>query len=429
MTSAPKVPAALLLARLVGLGVVTAAILSGRDLLAWLSVPVLVWSLLVVWGRRVVFLENLRALPRLRPLAEAPQDVAASSKVTVISPARNEEAGIEQAVRSLAVQSYPRLDVLVVDDHSTDSTPVILDRLAGEFSRIRILRPPPLPEGWAGKPYASWFAFLEADPEAEWLLFTDARVVFHPDAVRAAILYAERQRLDFLSCIFRFDAATVGEGLIAAAQARFAVAIARDFVRGVPEEPVGFGAFTLIRRRLYSAIDGHAAFRSHPMEDFMLARLARHHGAKMAVAAAPDLLSLRRYRGLPDARRRILRSMRIATNDRLANLLDRACLECILYVMPCAATIAGLAWMSMWMSMRRTLDVPFLSLSILGLLTYLAGVVSVRSFAELCRFRSVVAWLHPFGGLFFTGWSIQAIFDRVRGRPVVWKERAVRIPI
>jgi hypothetical protein len=281
-----------------------------------------------------------------------------------------------------------------------------------------------LPDGWAGKPYASWFAFRETDPEAEWLLFTDARVVFHPDAVRAAILHVDTQRLDFLTCIFRFEAETLAEGLVAAPQARFAVAIARDFRKGARDEPVGFGAFTLIRRSLYSSFDGHAAFRSHPLEDFMLARLARHHGAKMSAAVACDVISLRRYHDLSDACRRILRGMRISTNDQIPNLVDRAVLEIMLYGMPCAVAIAGLAWLLP----PRPMDVPFLMLSILGWLTYLTGVASVRSFGAVGRFRPAIAWLHPLSALLLLWLSLRAIADRVRGRPIVWKDRTVRIP-
>jgi cellulose synthase/poly-beta-1,6-N-acetylglucosamine synthase-like glycosyltransferase len=122
---------ALVVGRLACVALCISAVMTGNSLLAWFAVPVLLWTLLVVWGQRVVFLENLNSLPRIAPASDAGPPSGLFPAVSVISPARNEEKGIEPALRSLALQDYPRLEFLAIDDHSTDTTPVILQRLEG----------------------------------------------------------------------------------------------------------------------------------------------------------------------------------------------------------------------------------------------------------------------------------------------------------
>ena len=400
------------------------AVVTGSKLLAWLSVPILFWTLLVLWGTRVAFLQNLASLPRLRPIAASDQCSAQLPGVSVISPARNEELGVEPAVRSLMLQDYPALEVLVIDDHSTDATPAILERLASQSSRLRVLRPPDLPAGWAGKPYASWFAFLNSDPANKWLLFTDARVLFHPGAVCAAIAYAETEQLDFLSCIFRFEGEGLAEGLIAATQSRFVVLGSRKFRGGDPDLPVGIGAFTLIRRSLYSDSGGHSVFRTSPVEDFMLAKLAKHHGAKMSVALAPQLISLRRYHGLPDICRRIPRGLRIAASDQPLSLVRRVALELIVYVAPFCLALAGLVRL---LTSHR-LDSAFLMFTLFAGLSYLAGVLYLQSSAAVSRFRPLVAWLHPLGALLWIWLVGQAITGCLSGAPLFWRNRTMPAP-
>src|SRR5262245_58393739 len=108
--------------------------------------------------------------------------------VSLIAPARNEERHIEQAVRSLVPIDYPGLEITIVNDRSTDRTGEILSRLATEFPQLNVVHLEELPAGWLGKNHALQ---LGADrSQGEWLLFTDADVIFEPTALRRAIAYA-----------------------------------------------------------------------------------------------------------------------------------------------------------------------------------------------------------------------------------------------
>src|SRR5215213_6123467 len=136
----------------------------------------------------------LRRCPVLRPTDAIPTD---APLISIILPARNEAAHIERCVRSLLAQSYPQLEVIVVDDGSSDATPAILARLAASDARLRVVRGGPLPHGWTGKNHAITIGMQQA--QGAWLLFVDADISLHPSAVSAAYLTARAHNVAMLS--------------------------------------------------------------------------------------------------------------------------------------------------------------------------------------------------------------------------------------
>ena len=121
-----------------------------------------------------------RRLPRLPDVsAEAPRGGWPS--VSVIVPSRNEERAVEAATRALLAQDYPSLEVVAIDDRSTDATGRLLDALAAQDERLVVRHVTALPEGWLGKNYA--MARGAEGARGEWLLFTDGDVLFAPDVL------------------------------------------------------------------------------------------------------------------------------------------------------------------------------------------------------------------------------------------------------
>jgi hypothetical protein len=419
----PNLSFPLLVARLAGAALIIGAVISGNSLLEWMSVSVLLWVLLVVWGRHVIFTENLRSLPNLRAEASRQTLPLPLPPVSLIVAARNEEVGIEPAVRSLAASDYPALEILMVDDHSSDATPQILQRLAREFPNLGVLAAPEVPAGWVGKNNALRFGFLRSNPGARWLLFTDARVIFSRNAISCAVSHAEAARLGLLTCIFRFDAENLGEELIALNQCRGIVRSARS-LGGEPAVPLGLGGFMLIRRDVYAAFGGHSRFPSHPIEDAMLAVTAHCYGAKTSAAIASELVSIRRYHGFTDARPRVVRGMRISTGDSIAGLMNRISLELVLGMLPLPLAVGCL----LRMGLTRAWQPPLLVISLLAFLAYLAGTYTLRSCRGICRFRSWVAWLHPLGAALSAWLLVLAITARWRGQRISWRGRTVSAP-
>src|SRR6266567_8232148 len=118
---------------------------------------------------------------------------ATSPRVSIIVPARNEAAKIAAAMRTLMKSDYPNLEVIAVNDRSTDNTGAILDEVASEsVGRLKVIHVETLPPGWLGKTHAMYLAARQAT--GEWILFTDADVHHRTDSLRRAVGYAERVR-------------------------------------------------------------------------------------------------------------------------------------------------------------------------------------------------------------------------------------------
>jgi cellulose synthase/poly-beta-1,6-N-acetylglucosamine synthase-like glycosyltransferase len=150
-----------------------------------------------LWLWRV--LPALAKLPRVSDLLDSKyaEDLEHWPSVTVIVPAKDEAEAIQASLQSLLANDYPNLRVVAVDDRSTDATGALMEQLAtapGTRGRLSVLHVKELPAGWMGKPHA--MALAAESAETDWLLFTDADVIFAPDALRRAIAFAEMSGAD-----------------------------------------------------------------------------------------------------------------------------------------------------------------------------------------------------------------------------------------
>ena len=223
-----------------------------------LTLIIAAWIIALAWfSRAVAAARGLRTVADLSRLsAPGPTHVT----LTVIVPARNEQNDIAACLESLLAQDIPTLQIIAVDDRSTDRTGELMDEIAARTKgRLRVLHLTTLPPGWLGKTHAmhAAAAFVQSD----YLLFTDADVIFRHDALSRALAYAEAERTDHLvlaptTVIRRWDEAGVLGlfqlmGLWAARPWRVADPGTRD--------AIGIGAFNMIRRDAYERIGGYAS--------------------------------------------------------------------------------------------------------------------------------------------------------------------------
>src|SRR5262245_20833840 len=150
-----------------------------------------------------------RLCPRLLPTGEIPE---AAPLISAIVPTRDEATNIERCIRSLLAQTYPNLEIIVVDDGSTDATPAILARLAAENNRLHVVAGSPLPHGWLGKPHALVQGVQQA--HGAWLLFVDADVELHPSALSGAYMAAEKDSAAMVSLWARQELGTFWERIV-----------------------------------------------------------------------------------------------------------------------------------------------------------------------------------------------------------------------
>ena len=258
----------------------------------------LVWLAIVVWLIARAF--NQRGLLQVLDPAAPPGPVGAAA-VTVIVPARDEEANIGRCLRSVVQQTYPasRLRIVVIDDHSTDATYAIAATLAEQYPCLSVLRSPPLPPHWVGKSHACWIGAQAIAPDTDWLCFIDADVWAEPALLAGALSAAETAALDLLSLAPRQDLQSFAERLIMPC-GLYLLAFCQDLRRVQARdsaEATATGQFMLVRRAAYEAIGGHAAVRSAICEDLMLARLIKRTGRGVLLQDGHRLLATRMYTG------------------------------------------------------------------------------------------------------------------------------------
>ncbi|MEZ6235683.1 MAG: glycosyltransferase family 2 protein [Phycisphaerales bacterium] len=278
------------------------------SVLAW----IMLGALLAVGGSAALSVANLRryrwnaagSTPNDRDasVAGSPSADTADADVPLVSvcvPARNEEANIEACVRSLLAQDLRAIEVVVYDDQSTDATPEILERLAGEDNRVRLAPTSPLPEGWNGKQHACWRMAKAA--RGQWLLFTDADVRFEPACLRTALGQGQARGVGLLSTFPRQIVGSVSEAMLVPMIFFLLFSyLPMGRMRRTTEASAsaGCGQFLLVRRDAYEASGTHEAFKDSMHDGIMMPRAVRRAGFATDLFDGTGLCSVRMYRGL-----------------------------------------------------------------------------------------------------------------------------------
>ena len=238
-------------------------------------------------------------LPRLGRVLPLSEDDA--PHITVIVPARDEETNIGRCLETVLAQDYPagRLDVLAVDDQSSDATAAIVRHLAARHPQIALLQSPPLPPRWVGKSHACWIGARSVAPETDWLCFIDADVRLRSGALSSAVYAALKQKLDLLSLTPRQELQSFAERLMLPC-GFILLSFLQDLRQAQARSSLDVtvtGQFMLVRRDVYEAAGGHAAVCTAICEDLEFARRLKRSGHSVLLMGGDELLSARMYTG------------------------------------------------------------------------------------------------------------------------------------
>jgi hypothetical protein len=304
---------------------------------------VLWWALVapaaVLWTAiAVAFAWMNRGLPRLR---DASPPAGPPPAVSVVVASRDEEREVEAATRSLLRQEGVDLEVVAVDDRSADATGAILDRLAAEDPRLRVVHLDHLPDGWLGKTHACHRGAAEA--RGDWLLFTDGDVHLERGALWRAVGFAKAHGLGHVVAIPRLLAGGFWERAFITC---FAVMVSLKMRPWELRRPgtgayVGAGAFNLVRRTDYLAVGGHHTLALEVVDDVKLGLILRRSGVAQAAVDSGGLVSVRWQQGFLASCRGLVKNSFAAVEWRWGMTLGGAVMMALLAVVPLAGVVGG----------------------------------------------------------------------------------------
>lgn len=331
--------------------------------------------------------------------------------ISILVPARDEEANIEACVRSLLGSNYPHFEVLVLDDHSSDDTYAILCRLRDQDHRLRVLVGSELPGGWCGKPHACWQ--LAQAARGEYLLLTDADCEFSPDALLLALGALAESKADVVSLVPDLRGEGFWERLIIPLQYFIIFAfLPTPLIRGSrhPWFAAANGAFLFLSRETYFALDGHRAVRGQIAEDVKFAQHVKRQGKTLWYGDGSRTYSVRMYHGLSEIWAGFSKNLFAAFGNNLPLLLGVVAQIVCVFVLPPFFAAWG------WAHGRFWAWLPFGAYAGLAL-------VRLGLTGRFERDSAAYAWLNPLAWGVVAAIALNSAFRSVFGRGPEWKGR------
>jgi chlorobactene glucosyltransferase len=340
--------------------------------------------------------------------------------ISICIPARNEENNIRNCVEAALGQDYPNIEVVVLDDRSTDSTATQLVGIASRDSRLLPISGKELPAGWAGKPHALFQASAAA--RGEWLCFVDADTFLAPNAISACYAKAIETHADMFTTMNKQILGSFWEKVV---MPLVMTALSVGFSPRKVNDPnsrdaIANGQFILIRRAVYDAIGGHEKVKDQIVEDKAISEQVKWNGHRLVVADGMKVIRTRMYTSLPSMWEGWTKNIYLGLHDHPAMLLlgaFGATLAVIAALFLPLWTLLGILWLTNgggWMAAVVSLQ----SLLVWGWLLYFR--------AKVARGMDISAWYAlttPLGAGIFAAMMLTSAWKVLSGQGVTWRGR------
>jgi glycosyltransferase involved in cell wall biosynthesis len=250
----------------------------------------------------IYLLLNLRKIKKLK----AQPIIATQPALAIIVAVRNEEEDLEKALQSLCNINYCNHRLIVINDRSTDRTAEILQKF--DSPKLEIITLDTLPDGWLGKNNALYQGYLASTEE--WLLFTDADVEFHPDAISKAFSYVEKHQLDHLSILPDVRSRSALLNSVLATFTLMLMTVMRPWEARNPKRRgfVGVGAFNLVKRTAYEKAGTHVRIKLKPLDDAILGQNIKRAGLRQDALSGEGLICLEWYKSIKQFRNGLMKN-------------------------------------------------------------------------------------------------------------------------
>ena len=384
------------------------------------------WFVFAVWIATGIYaFWNVRGITILRPdhSLELPPHLP---RVSILLAARNEQETLPATLESLLKLDYPDYEIILVNDDSDDRTGAIADewaQLHGAECKLRVIHNHGLPPGWRGKVHA--MSLAEKAATGEWILSTDADVVFHPSLLRQAVTLALRKNVHFLSLTPEVEMQSWAERVVLPAFGflLFLLFPLRRVNHPRSSRAMAAGAFLLMRRDDLTALGGYARLRNTLIEDLRMAELFKHNGRRTYLGVTRGVFSTRMYKNWREVFEGLARSAWEGTGCSLWKVLAGVVVGTGMAVFPWIA-LAVLLLASAFTRTSWTHDPALLAAAA-------ASAVSAIVYCPVVVFAGVsplYTLTLPFASIFYSAVSVTSAFSSLKGPGLWWKGRRYQPP-
>ena len=343
-----------------------------------------------------------------------------SPLISVCVPARNEERNIRACVESILAQDYPNVEVIVLDDRSTDATPQILQQLSTQSNRLKIIHGADLPKGWAGKPHALFQTSAAA--HGDWLCFVDADTFLSPNTLSACYTKAIETKADMFTIMtFQILGSFWEKVVMPIVMTALSVGFSPRKVNDPnSKDAIANGQFILIRRSVYDAIGGHASVKDQIVEDKAIAEQIKWNGYRLVVANGYAVARTRMYTSLSEMWEGWTKNIYLGLRNRPSLMLLGAVgafLALFAAVILPLWPMLGVLWYlhgGEWLA----LIVVFEAIVIWALVIYMRARVALGM-----GISPLYAFTLPLGSAVFAAMMISSTWKVLSGKGVLWKGR------
>ncbi len=365
------------------------------------------WIVIYFYARR-----NASNLPNLKPRQKLPQNIPL---VSIIIPARNEEKMISKALESLTKLTYPKFEVIIINDGSTDRTGQIISEYTRRCQNFRVLENPTLPEGWLGKQNGMHKGAKMA--KGDLLLFRDADIIFEPDILQTAVDYLQCNKLAMFSMFAKLRCVGFWENVVMPlvySQAAIQLKLRKIQDINKPKDYAAFGAFMLVSREAFEAVGGFTQIKSEMLDDIEFAGLLKKARLPIMLALGRDLLSVRMYTNFSEVYAGYLKNLSTVLKNSILLVIANVTGFTFLYLGWVALLIAGLITNSLW-----------LTISSIGVFLFI--VIVIRSVRVMLEFKWWAPWIYLPGILLLFILTLHSSFLAIGKKQAHWRGRTINL--
>jgi glycosyltransferase involved in cell wall biosynthesis len=337
--------------------------------------------------------------------------------VSVLIPARNEERAIAALLTSLIATRGVEIEMIVLDDGSSDRTAKIVHGFAARDPRVRLVSAPPLPCGWNGKQHACYA--LAAMAQFEILCFLDADVRLEPDALVRMCGFLTRSESDLVSGFPRQETETLLETLLLPLIHFVLLSylpLAGMRALPAPGFAAGCGQFLMVKREAYRKSGGHAQIRATMHDGLLLPQLLRRHGLRTDIADLTHLATCRMYHSASEVWQGLAKN---ATEG----MASPARILPFTFLLLCGQILPSLLAVSLFFAPRLYSNLEHSLILAALAASFIPRLLSVWKYRQ----PLLSAYLHPVGVAVLLAIQWYALLRKIAGQPATWKQRAYRV--